>query len=65
MVEEKVVETLRFVMMQKILAPPLVGVGEQGREDQCHQREREREEWPGYNTQGLSAVEVWLGVFAG
>lgn len=42
MVEEKVVETLRFVMMQKILAPPLVGVGEQGREDQCHQRERER-----------------------
>jgi hypothetical protein len=35
--------TLEMLMCVMILAPPLIGECEEGREDQCHEGERERE----------------------
>jgi hypothetical protein len=34
---------LEMLMCVMILAPPLIGECEEGREDQCHEGERERE----------------------
>jgi hypothetical protein len=35
-------ENLEMLMCVMILAPPLIGECEEGREDQCHEGERER-----------------------